>query len=339
MKTKLDKYTDTLKEFFTKDVIDDMINRWTEPHRFWHTLENHLLRMLECIDVHFDLDEYKHLYMTDVYKNYIIAAFIHDVVYNPRANDNEEKSIEYLRTSTDKITDDNMNFISKLVMSTKERETPQDKECRPFWLYDNMIIFGGHLDELIDYEEKIFKEYQFVDYETYKNKRIEFLKGEIKKNENIRLLISYIKNRKIRVGLYTGSFNPFHLGHLDVLKKASLVFDKVIVAYGNNPEKGVRTINTPDALNYFQVDTYDGLVTDYITSVENDKIDVTLVRGLRNGADLDYEANQLAFINDIKPGVKVVYIPCDKQYEHISSSAIRNLEKFDRELANKYIVR
>ena len=333
------KYTEILKEFFTEDVINDMINRWNEPHRFWHTLNNHLLPMLKCIDIHFELDEYKHLFMTDVYKNHMVAAFIHDVVYNPRSNDNEEKSLEYLYNSTDKITKDNMDFISKLVMCTKSREIPKDKDCRPFWLYDNMIILGGHLDELIDYEEKIFKEFQFVSYDVYKTKRIEFLSGEIKHNNNIRLLISYIKNRKIKVGVYSGSFNPFHLGHLDVLQKASLVFDKVIVAYGNNPEKGERMINTPNALGYFQVDTYNGLVTDYITSVENDKVDVTLVRGLRNGADLDYEANQLAFIKDIKPDVKVVYVPCDKKFEHISSSAIRNLEKFDKDLATKYLVK
>jgi pantetheine-phosphate adenylyltransferase len=333
------KYTDILKEFFTDEVITDILNRWNEPHRFWHNTESHLIPMLKQIDIHFELDEYKHLYMTDVYKNYIVAAFIHDVVYNPRANDNEEKSLEYLYGSTDRIGKVNLDFISKLVMSTKGREIPTDSDCRPFWLYDNMIIFGGHLDELIDYEHKIFKEYQFVDYETYKTKRIEFLSGEIKHNENIRLLISYIKNRKIRVGLYTGSFNPFHLGHLDVLQKTSLVFDKVIVAYGNNPDKLTRTIEIPKSLQYYQVDTYSGLVTDYISSVENKSVDVTLVRGLRNGADLDYESNQLSFIQEIKPDVKVVYIPCDKRFEHISSSAIRNLEKFDKELANKYTVK
>jgi hypothetical protein len=87
--------------------------------------------------------------------------------------------------------------MSKLVMCTKSREIPDDGDCRAFWLYDNIIIWGGHLDELIDWEEKIFKEYQFANYEAYKAKRIEFLNGEIKHNENIRLLISYIKNKEL----------------------------------------------------------------------------------------------------------------------------------------------
>ena len=68
-------------------------------------------------------------------------------------------------------------------------------------------------------------------------------------------------------------------------------------------------------------------------------IDVTVIRGLRNGHDLDYEANQLSFLKEIKPDIKVVYIPCDKKYEHISSSAIRSLEKFDEKLSKQYLVK
>lgn len=327
------KYINILSEFFTKDVIDDIITRWNEPHRFWHTLDNHLIPMLKKIDEIFQSDDH-----FDIYYNYIISAFIHDIFYNSKSNTNEEDSIEYLHIINNKISNNNMKVIEKMIMCTKSRKIPNDYREK-FWMIDNDIIFNGSLIELINYEEKIFKEYQFVDYETYKTKRIEFLNGEIKHNENIRFLIDYIKNRKIKVGIYSGSFNPFHLGHLDVLQKASLIFDKVIVAYGNNPEKGARTINIPIALNNIEVNIYSGLVTDYISSIENEFVDITLVRGLRNGDDLDYEANQLAFINDIKPGVKVVYIPCDKKYEHISSSAIRNLEKFDKDLATKYLVK
>ena len=347
----LSKYVKILAEYYNEDTIDDILNRWNESHRYWHNI-NHLLSIFKKIDDYFLLDKNINLYMTDIYKNFIIAAFFHDVVYNPKANNNEDKSIEYFLEVSDKdifklspFYINNIPVVVNLITCTKERTITDTSTFelyvnnKTFWNFDNSILIDGTIEELIDYENKIFKEYQFASYDVYKAKRIEFLKGELYLNKNIEILISYIKERKIKVGIYSGSFNPFHLGHLDVLQKASLIFDKVIVAYGNNPDKLTRTIEVPTTLNNYQVDTYVGLVTDYISSVENDKVDVTLVRGLRNGADLDYEANQLAFINDIKPNVKVVYIPCDKKFEHISSSAIRNLEKFDKELINKYLVK
>ncbi len=343
----LSKYINILSEYYTKDVIDNLIGRWNEPHRFWHNMK-HLLFLLRKIDEYFLLDENVNLYMTDTYKNFILAAFWHDAIYDPRATDNEEKCVIAFHnswTNGDILFAENVKIVIGMIRCTKERKLPLDSMEKTFWMFDNDILFNGSNTDLIDYENKIFKEFQFVSYEIYKAKRIEFLKGAIDYFESINIdtnlayLIPYIKNRKIKVGLYTGSFNPFHLGHLDVLQKASLIFDKVIVAYGNNPEKTARTVDVPTTLNTFQVDTYIGLVTDYIASVENDKVDVTLVRGLRNGDDLDYESNQLSFIQDIKPDVKVVYIPCDKKYEHISSTAIRNLEKFDKNLATKYLVK
>jgi pantetheine-phosphate adenylyltransferase len=346
----LSKYVNILTKIYNDHTVDDIISRWNEPHRYYHNI-NHLFFILNKIDNYFILEENEHLYMTDTYKNFIVAAFFHDIIYNPKSNNNEDKSIEYFLEVTNKDVHKLSSFylnsipvVVGMINCTKERKLPTDKFENLFWLFDNDILFNGTNTDLMDYENKIFKEFQFADYDDYKIKRLEFINNEMKYFEsvgmdtNLSYLIPYIKNRKIKVGIYSGSFDPFHLGHMDVLQKASLVFDKVIVAYGNNPEKGIRTIEIPTALNYFQVDTFSGLITDYISSIENKNVDVTLVRGLRNGADLDYEANQLAFIKDIKPSVKVVYIPCDKKYEHISSSAIRNLEKFDKELAKKYLV-
>jgi phosphopantetheine adenylyltransferase len=61
------------------------------------------------------------------------------------------------------------------------------------------------------------------------------------------------------------------------------------------------------------------------------------VKGLRNGDDLDYEVNQLRFMEEMYPELKVVFIQCDKEYEHISSSALRNLERIQIGLSKKYI--
>ncbi len=235
----LKKYIDILEEYYNINTINTILNKWNESHRYYHNI-NHLLSFLKQIEEFF-LEEEDHMYMSQLYKNFIIAAFFHDVIYDTKANNNEDKCIEFFNSVSLHLKTEDKDLIVKMIESTKSRLLPEpnymgvevDFNIRNFWKFDNNIILNGTIDELIDYENKIFKEFQFVNYDVYKVKRIEFLKGEVKHNENINFLISYIKNRVIKIGIYSGTFNPMHLGHLDVLNKASLIFDKVIVAYGN----------------------------------------------------------------------------------------------------------
>ena len=323
---------EVLETYYDYDVIDDILLKWNEPHRHYHNL-THLSDMLSKIEDMFveNIDGFK-------YESYILAAFFHDVVYDPKSIKNEENSVKYFQEVSENLHKDLVESVSNLIMTTKSREIPIDDFYKVFWLIDNDVLINSNLEQLIEYENKIFKEFQFVSYDVYKSKRISFLKNELYLNPEIENLISYIKTRKIKVGVYSGTFNPFHKGHLNVFRKTEKVFDKVILSYGNNPEKVSKMVQVPNYFNYYQVEIFNGLVTDYIANLENKYQDVTLVRGLRNGADLAYESNQLSFMKDIKPDIKVIYIPCDKEYEHISSSAIRNLSKFNEELAKKYIV-
>ena len=116
-----------------------------------------------------------------------------------------------------------------------------------------------------------------------------------------------------------------HLGHMNIIEKAEKIFDKVIIAYGINPEKGQREYPIPEAIKKHQIIEYKGLITELIDSLG---YDVTLIRGLRNSTDLQYELTQFRFLQELKPDIKIVNIFCDKEFEHISSSAIRNLMKF-----------
>jgi pantetheine-phosphate adenylyltransferase len=252
----------------------------------------------------------------------------------------KKKSVDLLNEYT-QIPENIRQKCSEIIMDTAKHTIPSDSLSKDFWLIDRNILFQD-LGKLIEYEHQIFKEFQFLPYDVYKENRIKFLYSCIgvygeSVDINLKGLISYIINRKINVGCYCGTFNPAHLGHINIIEKSNKIFDKVIIAYGNNPEKEKRTISIPDCLNFYQVDSYYTLITDYIDSIEKPDINVTLIRGIRNGADLSYESNQMAFINDIKPNINVVYIPCDKQFEHISSSAIRNLMMFDTELIKKYL--
>lgn len=140
----------------------------------------------------------------------------------------------------------------------------------------------------------------------------------------------------MKVGLYAGSFNPFHRGHYNILEKAEKIFGKVIIVRAVNPLKQNEILPIPDALKDKPVMEYGGLLTDLIKELPFDNI--TLIRGLRNSIDLQHEINQFRYFQDLMPEIQVVSIFCDKEYEHISSSGIRALKYFGGEHVKKYLL-
>jgi pantetheine-phosphate adenylyltransferase len=140
----------------------------------------------------------------------------------------------------------------------------------------------------------------------------------------------------MKIGVYAGSFNPFHKGHYNILQKAEKIFDKVIIARGYNPEKNNEIVSMPPILTDRTVMHYNGLLTDFIKGLPFDN--VTLIRGLRNSVDLQYELNQYRYFQDLMPQIQVVSIFCDKEFEHISSSGIRALSTFGSDNVEKYLL-
>jgi pantetheine-phosphate adenylyltransferase len=161
------------------------------------------------------------------------------------------------------------------------------------------------------------------------------------------LILVKEKMKMKTIAIYPGSFNPFTIGHLNILEKAKRIFgnENVIIAIGRNPSKDdqelssilerVKEINEKTKTS---VEIYETFLHEYIESLEKYGFNVVVVRGLRNGADLDYEVNQMRFINDFKKDVNVVYITCDKDFEHISSSAVRSLQKFKPGSGDIYLI-
>jgi pantetheine-phosphate adenylyltransferase len=147
------------------------------------------------------------------------------------------------------------------------------------------------------------------------------------------------------IGVYPGSFNPFHRGHYNILLKAQEIFDKVIVARGINQEKEASAYDMPMIVkNRAECIEYTGLLTDCLEAIikkEQEAVldaKVTIIRGLRNSVDLQYEMNQYRYLQDLKPNIQMVSIFCDKEFEHISSSGIRTLQPFGYDKVKNYLI-
>lgn len=134
-----------------------------------------------------------------------------------------------------------------------------------------------------------------------------------------------------KIAVYPGSFNPWHEGHEDILKKALCIFDKIIVMQGHNPTKPeVKDKSFFSVYNRYknvEASMFSGLLADAIEKIQP----CAIIRGLRNGYDLEYETNLQYWNEDLGIKVPTVYFITDRQYSHISSTAIRELNYTKKE--------
>jgi pantetheine-phosphate adenylyltransferase len=133
----------------------------------------------------------------------------------------------------------------------------------------------------------------------------------------------------MKVAIYPGSFNPIHAGHHNIIEKALKVFDKVIIAQGINPDKGITDVNIPSAETYGKYGKKVQVVKFMTTLPEFavDKNAVAIIRGLRSGVDLETEKAQQYWYEDLGLTIPIVYFICDRGLTHISSSAVRAVAK------------
>jgi len=333
-------------------IVMEALNAYDEKHRYYHSFR-HLSELFGLI---VDFTNKNNLCQNAIETLQLVALY-HDVFYNPKPDGSGEYSNEEVSANRF-YSDYNLNGMKSYDIRVKSicdmiLETQYGKREGTTALsviFNEMDLYPliyGNLNELIKNEMLIFKEYQFSSYSKYKEGRIKFLNfiknhKLVKRNEsNILLLKEYVENYVPNIGIYAGSFNPFHIGHKNILEKASKLFDKVIVAFGRNPDKESYYLDIDKTIRpfipFYEVDEFTGALSEYIKSVEK-YAKVTLVRGLRNGYDFSYEINQLRFIEDMYGGnVSVVFIPCDREYDYISSSAIRSIEKIDGDFVGKYL--
>lgn len=130
--------------------------------------------------------------------------------------------------------------------------------------------------------------------------------------------------------IYAGSFDPFTLGHQDIIERAAKAFDKLIVAVAHNvSKKTILSIEERQEIikeifkdnKNVEVDCFEGLLVDYAKA----KGTHLVLRGMRSVSDFEYE-KQMAHANKaLDPELETVFLVTSSQYSHISSSLIKEI--------------
>ncbi|MBL6680851.1 MAG: pantetheine-phosphate adenylyltransferase [Flavobacteriaceae bacterium] len=129
--------------------------------------------------------------------------------------------------------------------------------------------------------------------------------------------------------IFPGTFDPFTIGHLDILEKSIKIFDEVIIAIGKNHDK--KTMYTVDKRKEFivlvtskyqntKVMTYDGLTVDFCKKTNSNFI----VRGIRNVGDFEFE-KAIARTNRVLSEIETVFLLTSAKTSYISSSIVRDI--------------
>lgn len=135
-----------------------------------------------------------------------------------------------------------------------------------------------------------------------------------------------------------GSFDPITLGHVDIICRAAEIFDEVVVCVMHNVAKKSPMFTLEEKLSMarravegyknVRVDSYDGLLTEYVRRFEKPVV----VKGLRAASDFDYEF-QMNMINKcLNPAVETMFLTASERYTFLSSSIVREVAQYGAEL-------
>ncbi len=129
-----------------------------------------------------------------------------------------------------------------------------------------------------------------------------------------------------------GSFDPVTNGHIDIISRASRLFDEVVVAVGVNASKN-RLFSPEERMEMLaeasapypnvRIAGFDGLLTDFC----RDHDVPAIVKGLRAVSDFDYEL-QMAQMNSSLSGIETVFVPTSPEYSFLASSLVKEVARF-----------
>ena len=141
-----------------------------------------------------------------------------------------------------------------------------------------------------------------------------------------------------RVAVYTGTFDPPHLGHIDIIARGSRLYDRLIVGVGNNPDKttlfttdervGLVGAVTRDFPNV-EVCEITGLAVQFVRRA-GARI---MLRGLRTLSDMEYEFTMSLMNLNLDPGIETVFLMAKEEFSHVSSSLLRQIAALGGDLS------
>ncbi len=141
-----------------------------------------------------------------------------------------------------------------------------------------------------------------------------------------------------RIAVYTGMFDPVHLGHLDIIERASRIFGHLVIGVGVNPEKAplfsieervhmLQEVAKPFA--NVEVRPFSGLSVRFVKQVGAG----VMIRGLRTVSDMEYEFSMSLTNRALDPTIETVFLMSKIDYSHLSSTLIRQIASFGGDLS------
>lgn len=141
-----------------------------------------------------------------------------------------------------------------------------------------------------------------------------------------------------KIAVYPGCFDPITLGHIDIIERASLLFDSLHIVISENLQKSSMftaterlnmAINSVKHIDNVVVMIHSGLVSGYAKEVGAK----ALIRGIRTVSDVDYEF-QLAYFNrKLAPQISTIFMAPSNEFTYISSTAVRELIKLKQDIS------
>ena len=140
-----------------------------------------------------------------------------------------------------------------------------------------------------------------------------------------------------RVAVYTGTFDPVHLGHIDIIRRGSTLFDGLVVGVGTNPDKAPffsaeeRVALLEDVVRPFanvRVEAFNGLAVKFVRQV-GARI---MLRGLRTLSDVEFEFAMSLMNLNLDPELETIFLMAKEDYSHVSSTLLRQIAQFGSDL-------